>query len=86
MARKSSKVPMPRSDPRSNAISTSDAMDVKDHPAYNKPDATEHYDRTIRSFGDLYDAIGPKAAYRAETDQMNAAVGISEVLGDRFDR
>lgn len=51
-------------------------MDVKEHPAYNKPNATEHYDGTV--LGDYVSALGPKAAYKAETADMAKAVDISE--------
>jgi len=52
------------------------SMDVRDHPAHGLPQATDHHDGTI--LGDTYEALGPKAAYSAETSQMGQAVDVSE--------
>lgn len=56
-------------------------MDVRDHPAHNKPDATEHHDGT--ALGDAFTALGPKTAYKVETSQMGQAVDISESVPRR---
>lgn len=75
--------PLPKADPRGYENMQGTPMDVKDHPAYNKPTATEDYDAHqlgTEAFKSVTDAMGPKASYRAETTQMNQALDISESL------
>lgn len=78
---KKQKTPLPKEDPRGYEQMRGNPQDVKDHPAYNKPDATEHYDGT--ALGDALTALGPKTTYQQETRQMGNAVDISESVPRR---
>lgn len=80
---KQKKTPLPKADPRGYENMRGSPMDVKDHPTYNKPDATEHYDAHqlgTDAFRSVTDALGPKTAYQLETSQIGQAVDISEKL------
>lgn len=81
MAKDKIKVRLPKPDPRGYENMQGSPMDVKSHPAYDKPDATEHYDGT--ALGDTFSALGPKAAYNLETRNMATAVDISESVPRR---
>lgn len=70
------KTPLPKADPRGYENMRGSPLDVREHPTYNKPDATEHYDGT--ALGDAFTALGPKTTYQQETRQMGSAVDISE--------
>lgn len=94
MAKDKIKVRLPKPDPRFQNGTYADiypgtkqqAMDVRDHPAHNKPTATEHYDAHqlgLDAFKAKTDAYGPEVSYRAETGDMSNAVDISESVPRR---
>jgi hypothetical protein len=62
-------------------ISMGEPMDVRDHPAHNKPTATEHHDGTV--LGDTFSALGPDASDAVMTSQMDKSNEISQSVPRR---
>lgn len=91
MAKDKIKVRLPKPDPRygsdlgpaikNEMIRRGEAMDVRDHPARNVPDATEHHAGTV--LGDTFSALGPDASDAVMTSQMDKSNEISQAVPRR---